>query len=302
MKKIKEIIMNFINGFCMALADSVPGVSGGTVAFLLGFYDKFIGSLDNLFRGKKEDKIEALKYLVKLGIGWIIGFGLSVSILADIFDVQIYKISSVFLGFIIFAIPIVIYEEKETLKNKWKEMLFILLGIAVVVAITLVNPASGTGINVSASGLNIGLIIYVFIAAMVAITAMVLPGISGSTLLLIFGLYVPIISALKELMHMNFSYLPVVIIFILGVLAGVALCVRLIRKALEKYRAQTVYCIIGLMLGSLFSIVMGPTTLEVPKDPMSFSTFSILFFVIGGAIILGLQGLKMIISKNEKIG
>lgn len=302
MKKIKEIIMNFINGFCMALADSVPGVSGGTVAFLLGFYDKFIGSLDNLFRGKKEDKIEALKYLVKLGIGWIIGFGLSVSILADIFDVQIYKISSLFLGFIIFAIPIVIYEEKETLKNKWKEMLFILLGIAVVVAITLVNPASGTGINVSASGLNIGLIIYVFIAAMVAITAMVLPGISGSTLLLIFGLYVPIISALKELMHMNFSYLPVVIIFILGVLAGVALCVRLIRKALEKYRAQTVYCIIGLMLGSLFSIVMGPTTLEVPKDPMSFSTFSILFFVIGGAIILGLQGLKMIISKNEKIG
>lgn len=302
MKKIKEIIMNFINGFCMALADSVPGVSGGTVAFLLGFYDKFIGSLDNIFRGKKEDKIEALKYLVKLGIGWIIGFGLSVSILADIFDVQIYKISSVFLGFIIFAIPIVIYEEKDTLKNKWKEMLFILLGIAVVVAITLVNPASGTGINVSASGLNIGLIIYVFIAAMVAITAMVLPGISGSTLLLIFGLYVPIISALKELMHMNFSYLPVVIIFILGVLAGVALCVRLIRKALEKYRAQTVYCIIGLMLGSLFSIVMGPTTLEVPKDPMSFSTFSILFFIIGGAIILGLQGLKMIISKNEKIG
>lgn len=302
MKKIKEIIMNFINGFCMALADSVPGVSGGTVAFLLGFYDKFIGSLDNLFRGKKEEKFEALKYLVKLGIGWIIGFGLSVSILADIFDVQIYKISSLFLGFIIFAIPIVIYEEKETLKNKWKEMLFILLGIAVVVAITLVNPASGTGINVSASGLNIGLIIYVFIAAMVAITAMVLPGISGSTLLLIFGLYVPIISALKELMHMNFSYLPVVIIFILGVLAGVALCVRLIRKALEKYRAQTVYCIIGLMLGSLFSIVMGPTTLEVPKDPMSFSTFSILFFIIGGAIILGLQGLKMIISKNEKIG
>ena len=51
MKKIKELIMNFIQGFCMALADSVPGVSGGTVAFLLGFYDKFISSLDNLFRG-----------------------------------------------------------------------------------------------------------------------------------------------------------------------------------------------------------------------------------------------------------
>ena len=299
MKKIKEIIINFINGFCMALADSVPGVSGGTVAFLLGFYDKFIGSLDNLFRGDKKEKIEAFKYLVKLGIGWIVGFTLCISILANIFEVQIYNVSSLFLGFIIFAIPIVIYEEKETLKEKWKEILFILIGIAIVVAITVINPASGTGIDVSISGLNIGLVIYIFIAAMIAISAMVLPGISGSTLLLIFGLYVPIIGALKELMHMNFSYLPVVIIFIIGVIAGIIICVKLIRKALEKYRAQTVYCIIGLMIGSLYSIVMGPTTLEIPKDPMSISTFSILFFIIGGVVILGLQGLKFLMSKNE---
>ena len=60
MKKLKDIIMNLINGFCMALADSVPGVSGGTIAFLLGFYDKFIGSLDDLFRGKMEQKKTAL--------------------------------------------------------------------------------------------------------------------------------------------------------------------------------------------------------------------------------------------------
>ena len=56
MKKIKEYIVNFINGFCMALADSVPGVSGGTVAFILGFYDKFITSLDDIFRGDWKQK------------------------------------------------------------------------------------------------------------------------------------------------------------------------------------------------------------------------------------------------------
>ncbi len=56
MKKIKEYIERFIQGFCMALADSVPGVSGGTVAFIMGFYDKFIKSLDNLFRGEKAVK------------------------------------------------------------------------------------------------------------------------------------------------------------------------------------------------------------------------------------------------------
>ena len=52
MRKAKELLINFIRGFCMALADSVPGVSGGTIAFLLGFYDRFIGSLDDLFHGK----------------------------------------------------------------------------------------------------------------------------------------------------------------------------------------------------------------------------------------------------------
>ena len=68
MKKIKEYIINFINGFCMSLADSVPGVSGGTVAFILGFYDKFIVALDDLFRGNLEKKKEAFKYLLKMAI------------------------------------------------------------------------------------------------------------------------------------------------------------------------------------------------------------------------------------------
>ena len=69
--------------------------------------------------------------------------------------------------------------------------------------------------------------------------------------------------------------------------------------ALEKFRPQTIYLIIGLMIGSLYAIVMGPTTLEVPQDPMSIGTFSIIFFAIGGAIIFGLQKLKDVLEKKE---
>ena len=65
-QKLKEYLISFINGFCMSLADSVPGVSGGTVAFILGFYDKFIMSLDDLFRGNIAKKKEAFKYLFKI--------------------------------------------------------------------------------------------------------------------------------------------------------------------------------------------------------------------------------------------
>ena len=106
-----EWLINGIRGLCMALADSVPGVSGGTIAFILGFYDKFINSLNNLVYGKKEEKIEAIKFLIKIGIGWIIGFVIAALILANLFETQIYSVSSLFLGFIVFSIPLIIKAE-----------------------------------------------------------------------------------------------------------------------------------------------------------------------------------------------
>lgn len=114
MKKLKEYIMRFIQGFCMAMADSVPGVSGGTIAFLLEFYDDFINSLDDLFKGNLQQKKKALSFLVKLGIGWVVGFLLCATILVSLFDKKIYSMSSLFLGFIIFAIPIVVAEERKS--------------------------------------------------------------------------------------------------------------------------------------------------------------------------------------------
>lgn len=297
MKKVKELIMNFIQGFCMALADSVPGVSGGTIAFLLGFYDQFIGSLDNLFRGNLEEKKSALKFLIKLGFGWIIGFGIAATVLSNLFDTQIYAVSSLFIGFIIFAIPIIIYEEKNVLKSNYKNIIFAILGIILVVGITISTSSNGQGIDIN--NLNIGTIIYVFIAAAIAISAMVLPGISGSTLLLIFGLYIPIMGAVKEFFHFNFSYLPILIVFGLGIMTGIVVFVRLIRKCLEKYRGQAIYAIIGMMIGSLYSIVQGPTTLSEPQAAMTFGTFNILFFILGILILVALQILKTFMDKNK---
>lgn len=295
-----EYLINGIRGFCMALADSVPGVSGGTIAFILGFYDKFINSLDRLMFGKLKEKKESILFLIKIGIGWIVGMIAAVLVLTNLFETKIYEVSSLFMGFIIFSIPLIIKEEKSSLKGKHANLIFTLIGILVVALITCFNPVSG-GNMVDISNLNLGLSVYIFIAAMVAISAMVLPGISGSTLLLIFGLYIPVISAIKEILHFNFEYLPALIIFGLGIIAGVLLVIRLIKIALEKFRSQTIYLIIGLMIGSLYAIVMGPTTLEVAREPMGLGTFSIIFFIIGGAIIFGLEKFKHVLEKkNDK--
>ena len=278
----------------MALADSVPGVSGGTIAFILGFYDKFINSLDKLVYGSKLEKKESLKFLIKLGIGWVIGMGSAILVLTKLFESNIYEVSSLFLGMIILSIPLIIKTEKKCLKGKYYNLIFMIIGILVVSLITYFNPMSGEERVINISNLNFGLGIYIFISAMV------LPGISGSTLLLIFGLYIPVLSAIKEVMKFHFNYLPVVIIFGIGVLVGIILIIKLVKIALEKYRSQTVYCIIGLMIGSLYAIVMGPTTLEIPHKHLSFETFNILFFIIGILIIIGLEQLKKVLEKREK--
>ncbi len=287
-----KVVIDMLRGFCMAMADSVPGVSGGTVAFLLGFYDEFINSLNDLISGGKAERIRAIKFLVKLGVGWVAGFSVCVLVLAQLFNIYIYEISSLFIGLTVFAIPVVFIEERKNLKGKYISPLFILPGAALVLAITFFNSSSTeeNGVNLAQPSLALGSML--FVSAMIAITAMVLPGISGSTLLLIFGLYVPVITAVKELLHMHFEYLPMLLVFGAGVIVGVVLIIKLVKLCLKKFRAQTVYFIFGLMLGSVYAIIMGPTTLEEPKPMMDLSTFSILPFILGGAVVLGMQFFK----------
>lgn len=297
--------MIFVCGFLMALADSVPGVSGGTIAFLLGFYDDFIGSLDAFVPSKeskeikKEKRIKAIKFLVKLGIAWGVGFISAVLILTSIFQSHIYQVSSLFIGFIIFSIPLIIIEEKKVLARKYYNLIFMAAGIALVVLITALNPSETA--NTGDTGYNIGSLLYFMLTGMLGISAMVLPGISGSTILLIFGTYLPVMTAIKDFLHLNMQGLPLLIFFGVGVLLGIALIIRLVKKSLEKFRSQTVYAILGLMIGSLYAVVKGPESLDPPQSAMSFDTFNILFFIIGGVVILGLQAVKHFSQVKEKI-
>ena len=291
------MLLNGIRGFCMAMADSVPGVSGGTIAFLLGFYDEFINSLNDLMGKDNARRKQAFFFLFKLGVGWVAGFCLSVLVLSGLFQEHIYEISSVFMGLTFFAVPMVIREEKDSIRGRYGNLVFTVLGIGLVFCISYFNSAGGQGMNVSVEHLSMGLVAYVFLTAMVAITAMVLPGISGSTLLLIFGIYVPIIGAVKELLHMNLNYVPILLVFGMGVITGIVGLIKTIKMCLERYRSQTIYAILGLMIGSLYAITKGPTTLDVPMEPLGLQTFSILFFLLGGLILAGLEVLKTRLEK-----
>ena len=129
------MLIRVLGGFLMALADSVPGVSGGTIAFLMGIYDEFIGSLNNIVSKDKEKRKAAVLFLVKLGSGWIIGMAMASIIINQIFEKHIYNISSLFIGFVLFAMPIIIMEEKESIVGRYYNIVFSLIGAAVVVAV-----------------------------------------------------------------------------------------------------------------------------------------------------------------------
>ena len=142
----------------MALADSVPGVSGGTIAFILGFYDDFVNALHSLISNNKSGRIKAFKFLAKIGIGWITGFILSVLFITNIFEKNIYQISSLFLGFIISSIPLMVKSERKILIGNKRNAIFLIIGIIVVVAMTYFNPVTNIGQSFSLKSENLNLL------------------------------------------------------------------------------------------------------------------------------------------------
>ena len=286
------MIKTAFHGFCMALADSVPGVSGSTIAFIMGYYEEFLLSLHGLFGINNDLRKKSLGYLSKFAVGWGIGIIISILIISRIFEVQAYLLSSLFLGLTIVAIPVIVNEEKDSFIGKYKYLIFTLVGFALVVGLGTFKSRVGDLGNINFLTLSPGQYIYISVSGLLAISAMLLPGVSGSTLLLIFGVYISTINAVKHVLDLDFRYLPGLLALAFGIIIGVATIARYIRKALKKYRPQMMYFILGLLIGSLHAIVMGPSTLDEPQPPLSIENFSITGFLIGIAILGGLEIMK----------
>ena len=235
-----------LGGFCMALADSVPGVSGGTIAFLIGFYDAFVGSLDALVHGTKQERLHGLRYLLKLATGWVVGMALAVTVLAGAFTNGIYQLSSLFLGFVLVSIPLVMREQRTvlgTFRQNWLPFLAVIVlatGLSSLRMSTLVNGL----------GFSIGTALYAFAAGALVISAMVLPGISGSSLLMSCGLYLPVIAAMKDLLHFQFGQFWLLAAVGLGALVGFAVAPHCIRCWMCKVPSAVTYAVLGMMLVS----------------------------------------------------
>lgn len=286
--------MTFLTGLLMAIADSVPGVSGGTIAYILKRYELLFEHINNIFN--RDFNKETLTFLGKLAIGWIIGFVSAIFVITSIFESHIYQISSLFLGFIVVSILIVFRQERSILNFNLKHTLITIAGTLAVIILVLFQNAQI--ISFSSDSITFTTYIYLFITGAVAISAMLLPGISGSAVLMIFGVYFLIIDSIKEFLTLNFSVFPILLVFGLGIITGAIFATKTINNLFKKHRSSMIHLILGLLVGSLFAIINGPTSIEGQSlAPLSFSNASFIFFLIGIGL---LAALEFGVSKENK--
>lgn len=276
----------------MACADSVPGVSGGTIAFILGVYDDLINNIKKL----TSFDFSSLKFLMPLGIAWIVGLLVANTVVVALLDEHIYELSSIFLGFIILSIPLTMKEDMELIKNNKNHIIFAVIGAVIVVLISYLSQSS-TANDIVVGSATASQVIYVFVCGMIAVSCMLLPGISGSTVMMIFGIYFPLQQAIHAFFTLDFSVVPFLTVFGLGCILGFVVASRVISYVFEKYRSQTIYMIQGLLVGSIYAIIVGPVSLGVER--LTLSTFSIIAFLVGCIVMIGLEQIKIWGQKNE---
>jgi putative membrane protein len=240
-RKAKDYLMLYVKGVSMGGADVIPGVSGGTIAFITGIYDELINSIKSI-----DWSVAKLVFQFRIAEAWkavngnflvcILG-GMATSLLSlsklmtyllDTYPIQIW---SFFFGLILVSAPLIFRDIK-----KWNigTILSGIAGIIVAYWITIVSPTE-TPTN----------LLFIFFCGALAICAMILPGISGAFILLLIGKYEYMITAL-----INFD-IPVIFVFISGCFLGLVGFSKVLGWVLERYRYPTLSLLAGFMIGSL---------------------------------------------------
>ncbi|MCA9485414.1 MAG: DUF368 domain-containing protein [Nanoarchaeota archaeon] len=241
----------FLKGMLMGACDVVPGISAGTIAFITGIYERLINAIKGfspslildfvLLIFGKSDRKKFKEDFRKMDLGFLIplftGIVLSILIFSHIISYLLenyFSYTMIFFVGLILASAKTIFEHIE--KHHTGNILLMFFGLIVGVSLMFIIPA-----NVNPS------LIYVFVGGFLAISAMILPGISGSFVLLVLGLYEFMLNALKNL----FSEIGNVVVFILGAIFGFMTISRVVSWLFRKDKSKTLYFLLGLVVGSL---------------------------------------------------
>lgn len=249
---------NIYRGFVMGSSDVVPGVSGGTIAVLLGIYQQLIEAISKLF--SKEWK-KSLMFLIPL----VIGAGLAIFSLSKVINRLLEHYPSYtfffFIGLIIGVLPFLFRESKALETFKWQHIVLLVIGAILIILI----PTNGEE-ELIITDRSLTTYLFLFISGIVASAAMILPGISGSLVLLVLGSYGTILHAVE---HFD---IPVIIVVGIGIFIGIISVSNLIKYFLSHFETATFSVIIGFVIGSIWVIFPG-----LPETAASWAISALVF-------------------------
>lgn len=258
---MKEKIFLFIKGIILGISFVIPGVSGGTLAVLMGIYEELIEAASNFYKSLNDFK-KYFMYLLPIGLGVVF----SVSVFARIIKFGLDKAPIItiliFLGMIIGGIPSLCKNVKGY-KITIEDISLMLVGMLIVLSMLIFHKSSNL---VTFDNINMYGYVILFFVGMLAAVTMVVPGISGSFTLMLIGYYEPVLNMVNEITAFKNLSTNIILmcVFMLGVVLGIVFVSKIIDWCLKHYKKETYYAIIGFVLSSIVSVLY-----EVSKFPMN---------------------------------
>lgn len=250
------MIKNILKGIVIGLANIIPGVSGGTMAVSMGIYDKMIHCVTHLFKEFKK----SILFLLPIGIGAVIAVGGLTFVIPVMFEKFPLQTNLLFIGLIVGGLP-AIWGKVKGNSLRIGHIIAFLLFFALVVGMGVLGETEGKAADLSFGLVNV---VKLFGVGIIASATMVIPGVSGSMILLLLGYYNPIIVAIKDFLTALLAFdIPgiltgcgILMPFGIGVIVGIFAIAKIIEVLFDKFPLYAYWAIIGLIVASPVAILM----------------------------------------------
>lgn len=275
----------FISGIAVGIANIIPGVSGGTMMVVMGVFNRIMEAIAGIFQLHNPNRKSDLLFLLKIAVGAVLGLVVFAKVIDFLF--ANYEVETLwwFIGMVIASIPVFL---KKEMKNDKIRLLPFILGVAIILTITYLNPGKSAGSGVVFPEVTLMHLLFMCGIGFIAGFTMLLPGVSGSMVLLIIGQYHLFKGYLANVTSFEFNILAPLAIMGIGIVIGIVASAKMTKFLLEKSetsRINTLSLILGLVVASSFVLI--PITTYTTNTVI----VSIITFMIGAFMVFGLERL-----------
>jgi len=283
--------MLFLKGIAIGVANIIPGVSGATLAVIFRVYDKLLDAINTLFTDMKN----SLKFLIPLGLGMVIGI-IALGSAMDFFLTRFSLQATAFIaGLMAGSIPFI---HKMAIAKDGKKPHFYAIAVVAALIIIALSLFAPTAEIYTGAGFDTALIIRLFLGGVLGAAAMIIPGMSGSIILILLGIFplaMHTITLIREYLMtpFDFNLLPPILLVIvpvgIGIVVGVLVTSRLIAYLLKKHHSITYFAIMGLIFGTVFAVFNDDATYQSHREITPVLViFAIIAFAVGIVVSLAL--------------